>query len=655
MTTVSLIPRAILFGNPDKTSVQISPDGRHIAYLASLDGVLNIWIAPCEDLGAAWPVTHDTGRGIHLYRWAYTNRHLLYLQDKDGDDNGRLYSVDLANGAVKNLTPFEGVQTRLKHASPRCPEEVVVGLNHRNPQWHDLYRINLVTGTLTLLEPNDHFMDFLVDDDYNVPGAFCMTQEGGLDFFRRTRAGDWALWDTADNFMTTYPVAAAPNNAANSWLDKTGTEVLMIDSRDRNTSAVAVWKLDTHETSVLAEDPWADAHDVICHPTERYVQAVSFIHERKCWQILDPSLEPDLAYLQRVADGEIDIISQTLDDQFWIVRYLMDDGPARFYLYDRQCRTARFLFTDRQDLEGQPLVKMRLVVIRSRDGLDLVAYYSLPSGSDSNGDGVPGQPLPLVFTPHGGPWGRDTWGYNAWHQWLANRGYAVLCVNFRASRGFGKTFLNAGNRCWDKVIDDQVDAVQWAMANGIADPQRVAVMGASFGGYSALAGLTFTPELYACGVDLFGMSDLLASSESTPPPMKPMTTTYVGDDRTAEGRALLKRLSPLTYVDRICRPLLIGQGANDPRVKRAQSDQIVAALQARRIPVTYVLYPDEGHFFIRPENNRSFNAITEAFLSKYLGGRCEPIGDDFQGSSLQILTGADEIPGLSEAFTVQID
>jgi dipeptidyl aminopeptidase/acylaminoacyl peptidase len=264
----------------------------------------------------------------------------------------------------------------------------------------------------------------------------------------------------------------------------------------------------------------------------------------------------------------------------------------------------------------------------------------------------------MVFNPHGGPWGRDFWGYNGWHQWMANRGYAVMCVNFRSSTGFGKTFTNAGDKVWGTAImQDQVDAVQWAIKKGIADPARVAVMGGSFGGYSTLAGLTMFPETFACGVDLVGPSNLITLLESVPPYWKPMLemfTNRVGDFRTEEGRALLNKHSPLTYVDRICRPLLIGQGANDPRVKQAESDQIVKAMQAKNIPVTYVLYPDEGHGFARPENNLSFNAIAEAFLAKVLGGRHEPVGNDFQGSSLQVLEGAAEVPGLPEALGVRM-
>ncbi len=646
MKTTPLIPRKIFFGNPDKELVQISPDGAHIAYLAPLDGVLNVWVAPREDLGASRPITFDKDRGIRFYTWAYTNNHILYIQDRNGDENWRLFSVDLSVAEAKDLTPFEGVQTQFKKASPTIPQEIVIGLNNRTSEWHDIYRVDITTGEMTMIEQNDRFADYLLDDDYNLRQGFQMTPDGDIEIFARTLDGGWESWDltSAEDVLTTESIG----------FDKTKNFIFMKDSRGRNTSAVIACRLDDKSTVILAENSLADAHDVVRHPTEKHVQAVSFVYERKHWQIIDPSFENDLAYLRKIAEGEVEIISRNLEDRFWIVLYVVDNGPARFYLYDRQNRIANFLFTNRASLEDKPLVKMFSAVIKSRDGLDLVIYYSLPPESRSEGASLPDQPVPLVLFPHGGPWGRDFWGYNPWHQWLANRGYAVMFVNFRASTGFGKAFTNAGDNEWgDKIIKDQCDAVQWAIDKGIADPNRVAIMGGSFGGYSTLAGLTLFPELYACGVDLVGPSNLITLLESMPPYWKPLIelfATRVGDYRTDEGRELLKRHSPLTYVDRIQRPLLIGQGANDPRVKQSESDQIVNAMKAKNIPVTYVLYPDEGHGFARPENNLSFYAIAEAFLANCLKGRYEPIGDDFAGSSLQVLDGADEIPGLPEAF-----
>jgi len=647
-----LIPRKVLFGNPDKASVQISPDGAQISYLAPRNGVLNVWVAPRDDLAAsstgaaARPITADTGRGIRFYGWAYTSEHILFIQDRNGDENWRLYSVDVRTLETRDLTPFEGMQAQIFASSHKYPQEVIVGINNRDPQWHDVYRLDLVSGELTLLETNDRFMQYVINDDYQVVAALQMTPDGGAEILRKSAAEGWERWESIGqaDMMTTNI----------NGFDKTGQNLYLSDSRGRNTAALFLKNLSSKKARLLAEDSRADVGNILLHPTEKTLQAVSFTYDRKQWQVFDPAVEADLAVLRSVADGEIEIASRTLDDRYWVVIFVSDTHPARFYLYDRTTRTAAFLFSNRKDLEDYPLAKMYPMVIKSRDGLDLLAYYSLPVGADSNTDGIPDQPLPMVLVPHGGPWGRDNWGLDTWHQWLANRGYAVLCVNFRSSTGLGKAFTNAGDKEWGgKIMEDQVDAVHWAIQQGIADPRKVAVMGGSFGGYSTLGGLTFTPELFACGVDLVGPSNLITLLESLPPYWKPMIelfTTRVGDHRTEEGRALLKKHSPLTYAERICRPLLIGQGANDPRVKQAEADQIVQAMQAHSIPVTYLLYPDEGHGFARPENRLSFNAVAEAFLAQCLGGRYEPVGEDFKGSSIQVLAGAEGVPGLKEAL-----
>lgn len=640
-----LIPRRVFFGNPDRTQVTISPDGAHLAWLAPRDGVLNVWVAPRERPADARPVTADAGRGIRFYAWAYTGRDILYIQDKGGDENWRVYSADVNTGEVGDLTPFDGVAAQIVGLSHRRPDELLVALNNRDPQWHDIYRVNLTSGERTLLLQHDRFIGVEVDDDLTIRAAIQMTPSGGLDIFRAD-GDDWTLWQAfpAEDMLTASIVG----------FDKTGHVLYLRDSRDRDTAALVAIDITTGERSLLAADERADADLVLRHPTERHVQAVAFDYERKEWQVLDPAIAADMAFLRGVTDGDAEITSRSLDDRFWLVAYVVDDGPVRYYLYDRQRQAADFLFTNRAELEGLPLANMRPAVVPARDGLNLVVYYTLPPGSDSDGDGIPDAPLPLVFIPHGGPWGRDTWGFNGWHQWLANRGYAVLSVNFRSSTGFGKSFTNAGDFEWGgKILADQQDGVQWAIAQGIADPARVAIMGGSFGGYSTLAGLTFYPEVFACGVDIVGPSNLITLLETIPPYWKPMIelfTMRVGDHRTEEGRALLKAHSPLTYVDRIVRPLLIAQGANDPRVKQAESDQIVTAMQARGIPVAYALYPDEGHGFARPQNNLSFAALAEAFLARCLGGRVQPIGDDLTGSSLTVPIGAEEVPGLVEAL-----
>ncbi|MFQ5794504.1 MAG: alpha/beta fold hydrolase [Candidatus Bipolaricaulia bacterium] len=646
--TTPLIPREVLFGNPDKVSARLSPDGTRISYLAPVDGVLNVWVGPANDPTAAEPVTDDTGRGIRIYGWTFTNEHILYLQDKEGDENWRVYSVNLSTGETMDLTPVEGVQARIQGISPEFPDEIIIGLNDRIPQLHDLYRVNIDTGERTLVLENEGFLGFVIDDDYNVRFARRITPDGGSEILSPTDEGGWepfvkiAMEDT----LTTSPIG----------FDKTGRVLYMFDSRGRDTAALTAIDLDTGDQRTIAEDPRADLSDAMIHPTEKNVQAVAFTYERKQWQILDNSIAPDLAFLRTVADGDVEVVSRTRDDRRWIVAYLLDNGPVRYYRYDREEKKAQFLFTNRKSLEDLPLAHMHPVVIQSRDGLNLVSYYTLPVWNDRDGDARPDdKPLPMVLVVHGGPWSRDNWGYNALHQLLANRGYAVLSVNFRGSTGFGKGFINASNKEWGgKMHDDLIDAVDWTIQEGIANPDQVAIMGGSYGGYATLWGMTNTPETFACGVDVVGPSNLVTVFESIPPYWQPQVelfATRVGDHRTEEGRAFLIRRSPLTYVDRIARPLLIGQGANDPRVKQTESDQIVQAMQEKNVPVTYVLYPDEGHGFARPENNLAFFAVTEAFLAECLGERYEPIGDDFEGSSITVPAGAEQIPGLMEALS----
>jgi dipeptidyl aminopeptidase/acylaminoacyl peptidase len=454
-------------------------------------------------------------------------------------------------------------------------------------------------------------------------------------------------------YMKVGPLDAMTTSPAG--FDKTGSKLYLLDSRDRNTAALASIDLNTNEEQIIAEDPRADISGVLAHPTEKNIQAVSFTYTRTEWKVLDEAIKPDLDYLKTVADGEIQITGRTLDDQRWIVTFSMDNGPMRYYLYDRQPqRKAKFLFTSRPELEKLPLVNMHPQVIKSRDGLDLVSYLSLPKGADPDGDGRPSQPLPLVLNVHGGPWARDDWGYDPEHQLLANRGYAVLSVNYRGSTGFGKDFINAAQREWAaKMHEDLIDAVNWAVEQKIAQQDKVAIMGGSYGGYATLVGLTFTPEVFACGVDIVGPSSLITLLENPPPywaPFMPVMKLRVGDWTTEEGRKFLESRSPLFLVDKIHRPLLIGQGANDPRVKQAEADQIVNSMKEKKIPVTYVLFHDEGHGFARPENRVAFYAVSEAFLAQHLGGRYEPAGSAFEGADFSVPSGQDQVPGLAQAL-----
>ncbi len=350
-------------------------------------------------------------------------------------------------------------------------------------------------------------------------------------------------------------------------------------------------------------------------------------------------------------------MSQTRSNRIWLVGNDPITSPGRVMVYDRDAKSVKELYVSRPALAGAPLPVVCPVEIKSRDGLTLVSYLTLPVGSDADGDCRPDKPLPMVLNVHGGPWGRDTYGFDPQSTWFANRGYASLQVNFRGSTGFGKDFVNKADKEWGrKMHDDLIDGVDWAIKNGIAQRDKIAIYGGSYGGYAVLWGATNTPDRFACSVAIVAPSNLNTLLASIPPyweSLKEQMFRRVGDPRTDEGKALLKERSPLTYVQKIAKPLLIGQGANDPRVKVAEADQIVTAMQAKKIPVTYVLYPDEGNGFARPANRTSFYAVSEGFLSQCLGGRFEAVGNDFKGSSIQVPTGADIVPGLNEALTAQ--
>jgi dipeptidyl aminopeptidase/acylaminoacyl peptidase len=644
-----LIPRELLFGNPDKAAARISPDGKQLSFLAPVDGVLNVWVGPVDNPDAAKPVTEDKKRGIRVYFWAYTNQHILYVQDAEGDEDFNIYKVDLATLKTTNLTPLKKVRAQIEEVSHRSPKEILIGLNDRNPQYHDVYRLNIESGDKELVQKNDEFAGFITDEDYRIRFASKLTPDGGNQIYKPSGEGADQKWEEfikipADDMMTTSPVG----------FDKSGDVMYLIDSRGRDTGALYSWNLKTDEKQQIAENELCDVGGIMMHPTENTVQGVSFTYLRTEWEFKDKEVAEDYKYLKTVADGDITVASRTLDDKQWIVAFLMDNGPVRYYHFDRPTRKERFLFTNRKALEDQPLQKMHPVVIKSRDDMNLVSYLTLPPGSDDDGDGRPEKPVPMVLNVHGGPWGRDSWGFDPEHQLYANRGYAVLSVNYRGSTGFGKKFINAGNKEWaGKMHNDLIDATEWAIREKIAQTDKIAIMGGSYGGYATLVGLTFTPERFACGIDVVGPSNLITLLKTIPPywaPALEMFKTRVGDLSTDEGRKFLESRSPLTHVEKIKRPLLIAQGANDPRVKQSEADQIVNAMKEKSIPVTYVLFPDEGHGFARPENSLAFTAISEAFLARFLDGRYEAIGDAFGGSTVSVPTGAEAVPGLEGAL-----
>jgi dipeptidyl aminopeptidase/acylaminoacyl peptidase len=647
-----LIPRAALFGNPERAQARISPKGDFISFLAPRDGYLNVHVMAvgpdmARNLAQARAVTRDTQRGIRKHFWAENGTHILYIQDEGGDENWHLHSVEVATGEDRDLTPLAGVRAQVIGMSSKEPDQVLVGLNDRDKRWHDVYKINIRTGQRALLQRNtERFSEFVADTDNIVRLALKNMPSGAVEVFAFKLEGGWKkLFDIPfEDSLTTWPVSFAAD----------GQSFFMIDSMGRDKAALVRVDAISGERKVVGESQRADVADVWIDPVTHEVDAYASNYLKTEWVGLDDVARADIAFLDGQLEGEPTVVSRSADDARWIV---VEDGPTtplRVYLYDRTARALQRLFDQRPALDGAPLQPMIPVEIASTDGQTLVSYLTLPPGSDANGDGAPETPVALVLNVHGGPWSRDRYGFSPEHQWLANRNYAVLSVNFRGSTGFGKAFVNLGNREWGGAMQrDLADAVQWAVQRGITTPERVAIYGASYGGYAVLAGLAFTPESYRCGVDVVGPSNLKTLFESIPPYWESFRNEFylrVGDPNDEAGRALLAARSPLTKAASISRPLLIAQGANDPRVKPAESEQIVAAMRERNLPVTYVFYPDEGHGFARPQNRTSFYAVSEGFLQQCLGGRAEPIGRDFEGASIEVRADADRIPGLSKAL-----
>jgi dipeptidyl aminopeptidase/acylaminoacyl peptidase len=612
---VSVIPREVLFGNPSRVSPRLSPDGERLAFLAPKEGVLNVWVGPVGsslDSGDFGAVTDDRKRGIRLFFWAEDGRHIVYLQDEGGDENWRIHAVDPATGEDRDLTPFDDVQAQVVARDRRFPDALLVALNRENPELHDVYRLTISSGDLDLVAKNPgNIVGWTADEDFEVRAAMAATPDGGFDLLLRDHADDdwrkYLTWDKEDA-LSSGPVGFASG----------GEKLYLLDARGANASRLVLMDLASGETEALVEDPRYDVSQVLVHPDTHEVQAAAVERAKTEWIPLDDDIREDFEALRDLAQGDFSVTSRDRADESWLVAVDSDDGGASYFAYDRATKSAEHLFDARPDLADYELAKMEPVSFTSRDGLEIEGYLTLPPG-------VAPENLPLVLNVHGGPWARDGWGYDPEAQWFANRGYACLQVNYRGSTGYGKSFLNAGNREWGgKMHDDLVDAVGWAVERGIADPERVAIYGGSYGGYAALVGATFTPDLFRCAVDIVGPSNIITLIESVPPYWKPLIATFnerVGNPETEPD--FLKVRSPLFFVDRIRIPMLIAQGANDPRVKQAESEQIVAAMKERGIDHEYMLFEDEGHGFARPENRLKFYAAAEEFLAKHLGGRTE--------------------------------
>lgn len=615
MSDQVLIPRAVLFGNPEQAAPKISPDGTRLAWIAPNEGVLNVWV---RDLGQGEPrvLTRDRDRGIRAFVWSPNDAAILYVQDTGGDENWRVHLTALDSGQISDLTPFDDVHAQLLGVDMDIPDRVLLGVNKDNPQLHDVYEVDLASGDLNKVLENPGFVGMTHDSDLSVRAAVAPRPDGGLDLMARANVRDpWRelMKIPHEDAFTSQPIT----------FDGTGQRLLMTSSVGANTSRLIWLDVASGQTEVLAEDPGFDVTDVWLQRRTRLPLMVAFQRERLEWQVLDPSVEADLEALRELDSGDLSLLGRDRADETWIVAYDHADGPSCFYAYHRQTRSGEFLFASRPELTEYSLATMEPFSFTSRDGLTIHGYMTFPPDIDSDTETSP--KLPAVVNVHGGPWTRDVWGFDAEAQWLATRGYICIQVNYRGSTGYGKDFVNAGNHEWGaRMHDDLVDAVRWVVDAGYVDPERIGIYGGSYGGYAALVGATFTPDLFRCAVDIVGPSDLRTLIKSVPPYWEPMIAQFhqrVGNPDTEED--FLWSRSPLSRVEDIRIPLLLAQGANDPRVKQVESEQIVAALQEKDIAHKYLLFPDEGHGFAKPENRLRFYAEAERFLAEHLGGRTE--------------------------------
>ncbi|MGH6631766.1 S9 family peptidase [Sphingopyxis sp.] len=641
----SLVPRGALFASPTYFELQISPDGKQLAFLHPLNGVLNVWVAPLDDPKAATPVTRFDTRPPDSFQWSPDGRYILVLKDVGGEEHSQLWVANLEKRTVVNVTADPAVQTKIVKLSKRRPGEILVGMNIRDRRYRDIYRIDLATGQRTEVLRNDqNYIDIVADPDFNIRLGVRGNVDGSSTYFRLDPAGP-------SEFMT-IPLVSLRNSKI-LGLDGEG-KLLMFDSRTSDRANLVSVDLATGKQTQLAASGRADIVDTLFYEASGTLLATREDPLVSEWTVRSDEVRAEFTALEAAAAGPFRIVDQTPDNARWLLLETVPNRPDRYSWWNRKDRTLVPLLSTRPDLDKQSLARRIPVTIASRDGLGLPSYLTLPTGAKLGADGMPVTPVPMVLLVHGGPWLRDDLAFDPQHAWLADRGYAVLSVNFRASGGFGSDFMAKGDRKWSETMhDDLLDGVRWAIDKGVTAKDRVAVMGLSYGGYSTLVSLSFTPDTFQCGVDLAGPSNLVRQVASMPDWwtwQRPQFVNRVGDPATKEGAADLMRRSPIARVDAISKPLLVTNGANDPRIFPSQSEEIVDALKARGKPVTYAFYPDEGHVYAKDATNISFAAIAEHFLSKCLGGPAEPYGDDLAGSQVELKTGAAFVPGLERAL-----
>lgn len=611
--TRPLIPREVLFADTARGSVQLSPDGKHVSYVASSTaGVPNLWLRPVGG-GEDRMVTPDSLGGVGGYRWGPDGRRVLLWRDTAGDENTHLWTYDIETGKARDLTPFAGVRVWQVETSPDHPGILYVSLNKRDRRVFDLHRIDLETGELSLeIENPGDCRGWLADADFRFRFALASKPDGTTVLRVRDADGAWrdrVRWPFGETVTFHQPQGGSDDLPAVTTVGADTARAVLFDAATGR------------EKAILAEDPRCDAEGVLIHPRTKKIQAVLFDHQKPEWRVLDPDVKEDFAALARACPGRFEVMDRDRADAVWLVRHEADDIPPRWLLYRREGRLVTLLFSERPDLEPCALARTEPAVIPARDGLKLVSYLTRPAGVSKDAS------IPLVVLPHGGPWSRDRWRFSERVQWLADRGYAVLQVNFRGSVGFGKRHMDAGDGQWGPggMLQDLLDGVRWAVERGGIDGDRVALMGRSFGGHMTLSGLAFAPKVFRCGVAEVGPANLKTFSESVPAYWhleKGMFVRRVGD--VEHDEALNRKLSPFFHADRMTAPLLLAQGANDPRVNRRESDQMAAALRKAGRDVAYVVYAGEGHGLRLPANRLDFYGRAEEFLAKHLGGRAEP-------------------------------
>lgn len=619
-----IIDRELFFGPPVIAGGQLSPDGKYMSFLKVYKGTMNVWVkdasAPFE---SAHALTADTLRPVRSYFWSRDGKYILYVQDKGGDENFNVYAVnpsekpaagqDIPNNRA--LTDFKGVRTFIYSVPKSDPDALYIGLNDRDKKWHDLYKLQISTGEKTLLRQNsdkDRITGWIFDWSDKLRLATRANEDGSNDLLRVDDKELVPIYHTGPfEEFDTYA------------FDKDNKQYYIATNKgdDRDLKQLVLLDPVSMKETFVEKDPMnrVDFGGANFSDVTKSIILTSYTDEKERLYWKDKQFEADYKIIEKELPGLLlDFTSSTADENLWLLNAYSDTDPGAAYLFDRKTKKVSFQYRPRPDIPIKSLAPMKAIKYKSSDGLEIPAYLVLPKG-------VPAKNLPMVAFPHGGPWGRDYWGYNSFAQFLANRGYAVLMPNFRASTGYGKKFLDAGNKQWgDKMQDDITWGVKYLISEGIVDAKHVGIMGGSYGGYATLAGVTFTPDLYAAAVSIVGPSNLITLLNSIPPYWESIRKVFylrMGDPTTDEGKKQLERQSPLNSADKIKTPLLVAQGANDPRVNKAESEQIVNALRKRNFPVEYILAPDEGHGFARPVNNMAMLAAAEKFLAAYLGGR----------------------------------